>query len=41
MRCKAKDVFEINKMFDGKVINNFKSSPFVKVILLIVCVLLF
>lgn len=35
MRCKSKDVFEINKMFHEKVINNFKSSPFVKDILLI------
>lgn len=31
MRCKAKDVFEINKMFHEKVINKFKSCLFVKV----------
>ena len=36
MRCKAKDVFEIGKMFDRKVINNFKSFPFVRVMILII-----
>ena len=35
------DVFEINKMFNEKVINNFESCPFVKFILLIVNVLWF